>query len=251
MPSAHFSLSDCPQFEDWAFFREEALRGRAIQALERVVHEKNAAGDYAAAAVLAGRLVAFDYRPAERSEIFIADYAGGQPRLLPTNPGANNVVPSWSRDGQWVYFASSRGNEAIQVWKAHYPDGRAIRLTKNGGVYPIESADGFLYYSKTLDSDEIWKISLDGGPESLVLKAPGLSCFCNWALAPAGIYVITERLEQPRTISFYDFESKKVTEVLRLEKYAINPAVSPDGKSLIYVQMDQNDHTIMLLNHFH
>jgi len=198
-----------------------------------------------------GRLVAFDYRPAERSEIFIADYAGGQPRLLPTNPGANNVVPSWSRDGQWVYFASSRGNEAIQVWKAHYPDGRAIRLTKNGGVYPIESADGFLYYSKTLDSDEIWKISLDGGPESLVLKAPGLSCFCNWALAPAGIYVITERLEQPRTISFYDFESKKVTEVLRLEKYAINPAVSPDGKSLIYVQMDQNDHTIMLLNHFH
>ena len=63
--------------------------------------------------------------------------------------------------------------------------------------------------------------------------------------------MITERLEQPRTISFYDFGGKKVTEVLRLEKFAINPAVSPDGKSLIYVQMDQNDRTIMLVNHFY
>jgi DNA-binding SARP family transcriptional activator/pimeloyl-ACP methyl ester carboxylesterase len=55
-----FSPGDCPQFDEWAFFRREALRGRAIQALERVVQEKNAAGDYAAAAVHAGRLAALD-----------------------------------------------------------------------------------------------------------------------------------------------------------------------------------------------
>ena len=55
-----FSPGDCPQFDEWAFFRREALRGRAIQAIERVVHEKNAAGDYAAAAAHAGRLVGLD-----------------------------------------------------------------------------------------------------------------------------------------------------------------------------------------------
>jgi DNA-binding SARP family transcriptional activator/pimeloyl-ACP methyl ester carboxylesterase len=55
-----FSPGDCPQFDEWAFFRREALRGRAIQALERVVHAKNAAGDYAAAAAHAGRLVELD-----------------------------------------------------------------------------------------------------------------------------------------------------------------------------------------------
>ncbi|MBV9978569.1 MAG: SARP family transcriptional regulator, partial [Bradyrhizobium sp.] len=32
-----FSPGDCPEFDEWAFFRREALRGRAIQALERVV----------------------------------------------------------------------------------------------------------------------------------------------------------------------------------------------------------------------
>jgi DNA-binding SARP family transcriptional activator/pimeloyl-ACP methyl ester carboxylesterase len=55
-----FSPGDCPQFDEWAFFRREALRGRAIQAHERVVHEKNAAGDYPAAAAHAGRLVELD-----------------------------------------------------------------------------------------------------------------------------------------------------------------------------------------------
>jgi len=55
-----FSPGDCPQFDEWAFFRREALRGRAIQALERVVQEKHAAGDYAAAAAHASRLVALD-----------------------------------------------------------------------------------------------------------------------------------------------------------------------------------------------
>jgi len=55
-----FSLGDCTQFNEWAFFRREALRGRAIQALERAVHARNVAGDYATAVVHAGRLVALD-----------------------------------------------------------------------------------------------------------------------------------------------------------------------------------------------
>jgi DNA-binding SARP family transcriptional activator/pimeloyl-ACP methyl ester carboxylesterase len=55
-----FSLGDCPQFDEWAFFRREALRGRAIQALERVVHDKQAAGDHSAAVAHARRLVELD-----------------------------------------------------------------------------------------------------------------------------------------------------------------------------------------------
>jgi DNA-binding SARP family transcriptional activator/pimeloyl-ACP methyl ester carboxylesterase len=55
-----FSLGDCPQFDEWAFFRREWLRGRVIQALERLVQDRSAAGDYAAAAAHAGRLVELD-----------------------------------------------------------------------------------------------------------------------------------------------------------------------------------------------
>lgn len=55
-----FTLGDCPQFDEWAYFRREALRGRAIQALERVVQDKQAAGDHSAAAMHARRLVELD-----------------------------------------------------------------------------------------------------------------------------------------------------------------------------------------------
>ena len=49
-----------PEFDDWAFFRREALRGRLVHALERLVQDKNAAGDHFAATAHAGRLVELD-----------------------------------------------------------------------------------------------------------------------------------------------------------------------------------------------
>ena len=57
---AGFSLDDCPEFDDWAFFRREALRGRLMHGLERLVQDKNAAGEHFAAAAHAGRLVELD-----------------------------------------------------------------------------------------------------------------------------------------------------------------------------------------------
>src|SRR5262249_12492133 len=57
---AGFSLGDCPEFDDWVFFRREALRGRLMHALERVVRDKNAAGEHFAATTHAGRLVELD-----------------------------------------------------------------------------------------------------------------------------------------------------------------------------------------------
>jgi DNA-binding SARP family transcriptional activator/pimeloyl-ACP methyl ester carboxylesterase len=57
---AGFALGDCPEFDDWAFYRREALRGRLMHALERLVQDKNAAGEHFAATAFAGRLVELD-----------------------------------------------------------------------------------------------------------------------------------------------------------------------------------------------
>jgi DNA-binding SARP family transcriptional activator/pimeloyl-ACP methyl ester carboxylesterase len=57
---AGFSLPDCPEFDDWAFYRREALRGRLMHGLERLVQDKNAAGEHFAATAHAGRLVELD-----------------------------------------------------------------------------------------------------------------------------------------------------------------------------------------------
>lgn len=57
---AGFSPEDSSEFDDWAFFRREALRGRLVHALERLVQDKNAAGDHFAATAYASRLVELD-----------------------------------------------------------------------------------------------------------------------------------------------------------------------------------------------
>ena len=57
---AGFHLPDCPEFEEWALYRREALRGRFIQVLERLI--EHASEDFDAEAKLrhANRLVALD-----------------------------------------------------------------------------------------------------------------------------------------------------------------------------------------------
>ena len=57
---AGFSLPDCPEFEEWVFFRREALRSRLVQALERLIEAKIAGGEPRTAVVHATRLVGLD-----------------------------------------------------------------------------------------------------------------------------------------------------------------------------------------------
>ena len=196
-----------------------------------------------------GRFIAFDYRPAYHSEIYVVEVPGGAPHVFPTISGADNTEPNFSHDGKWLYFSSNRGNETTRLWKAPFPSGGAlVQLTKNGGVRPVESTDGFVYFSRTFYSDEIWRIPAAGGQESLVMKGTGLRTCWNWALSSAGIYFINE--ERKRSLSFYEFATRKTFPLVSQGKKIWNPAVAPDGKSIVFSQLDQTDQTIMLVNHF-
>ena len=55
-----FSVEGCPDFDDWAFFRREALRSRFIHALERLIEAKRLCGEYGEMIVLAQRFVTLD-----------------------------------------------------------------------------------------------------------------------------------------------------------------------------------------------
>src|SRR5712691_1391736 len=112
-----------------------------------------------------GHYIAFEFRPKEHSELYLLEMGGGVPRLLATLPGADNGGPNWSRDGKWIYFYSDRGGGSFQLWKMPLTGGPPVQITKNGGVFGAESADGrFLYYSK-FDAPGIWKMPLNGGDE--------------------------------------------------------------------------------------
>jgi len=198
-----------------------------------------------------GRYIAFEFHPKERGEIYMVELPGGIPHLVPTIPGADNLSPSWSRDGNWLYFASKRGNEPFQLWRMPAQGGLPSQLTHNGGISPVESPDGrFLYYSK-YEQGGVWRMPLEGGEESQVLSDAGGYDWPNWAVTPNGIYFL--RFDKfPRvSIAFFEFATGRTTSLWALDKEpGWGVSVSPDGKSLIYVQDEFAESNIMLVKNF-
>jgi Tol biopolymer transport system component len=216
-----------------------------------------------------GQRVAFEFQSRDYYQIYVAEVPGGRPRFVPTFPGADNGAPNWSRDGKWIYFYSDHENGPIQLWKVPFEGGTPVRVTRNGGVYAIESHDRrFLYYSK-YEQPGIWKMPLNGGEEERVLDQPeGSHHWHTWGLTRDGIYFLNlsdtpnGRMESflnlPDTpngrIEFFDFATRKTTPLLDLEKPAPTfggLAVSPDGRSLLYTQNEFEDSYIMLVRNFH
>ena len=199
-----------------------------------------------------GHFLVFESQAHGREDVYVTEVPGGPPRLVPTFPGANNGAPNWSRDGQWIYFYSDHQGLPYQLWKVPFKGGSPVQVTKNGGVYAIESEDRrFLYYSK-FTQPGVWKMPLNGGDETLVLDQPPGDHWCDWAPTRDGIYFLKEEPHNGK-IYFFDFATEKAIPILALEKPAPlygGLALSPDGKSLLFSQQDFWDFHIMLVKNF-
>jgi Tol biopolymer transport system component/DNA-binding winged helix-turn-helix (wHTH) protein len=198
-----------------------------------------------------GRYIAFEYHPNERSEIYIVEIPGGVPHLLRTIPGADNLSPSWSRDGKWIYFASKRGSEAFQIWRMAVGSGSPVQITQHGGISPVESRDGRdIYYSK-LEQGGVWRMPLQGGDETEVLSEVSGGGWPDWELSGEGIYYLKFGKFPEASIAFLDFATGKKHTVWNLEKkVGWGISLSPDDKSIVYVQNEFAQSNIMLVKNF-
>ncbi len=196
------------------------------------------------------RFLAFDFRPKEHSEIYVVEVPGGAPRQITTVPGANNVVPSWSRDGQWVYFASRGGGKDFQVWKVPIRGGSAVQMTKKGGFAPLEADDGFLYYTKGFYIPGIWKVPSHGGTEVAVLDTSYAPEWSDWAVVSGGMYFVNSRSSPKPILEFFDFATGRRTSISVLDGESQGLAISPDRKSILYSQLDEDNAGIVVVKNF-
>lgn len=198
-----------------------------------------------------GEWIVYDLRSGGPGDIYVVAARGGVPRQLTTHP-LDDLVPSWSRDARWIYFASMRTGEN-QVWKVAPTGGEAIQVTSTGGAYAKESVDGqFLYYVRlgpTLPS--LWRVPVTGGAAAQVLGQ--MASYGNFAVARDGIYFEAPNPRSPlsydsflnpfinptASIDFLSFATGKVSRVVTLSRPAGNGLdVSPDGRTLLFSQMD-------------
>jgi len=199
-----------------------------------------------------GHRIAFEFHPKERSEIYLVEVPGGVPHLLPTIPGADNLSPSWSRDGKSLYFASKRGGEPFQIWKMPLRGGAPIQITKYAGISPQESTDGrYLYYCK-YEQGGLWRMPLEGGDETEVLKDVGGGGWPDWVLSPEGIYFLKFSKPTDVSIEFMEFATGKTHRLWTLQKEpGWGLSLSPDGKSIVYIQDEFEQSNLMLVKNFH
>jgi len=198
-----------------------------------------------------GRYIAFEFHPGERSEIYLVEVPGGEPHLVPTIPGADNLSPSWSHDGRWLYFASKQGSEPFQIWKIPFHGGSPVRLTNNGGIAPEESPDGrYLYYAK-YEQGGVWRMPLEGGEESEVLEDIEGHGWAEWALRANGIYYLKYGKYPQVSIDLFEFASAKTIPIWSLEKEAgWGLSMSKDGRSIVYIQNEFSESNLMLVKNF-
>jgi hypothetical protein len=123
----------------------------------------------------------------------------------------DNLVPSWSRDGRFIYFASKRTGSG-QIWKHSVKDGSERQLAEHGGFDPLESYDGrTIYYSK-FDEPGRGSIPAGGGSESpVVIGKPQVSYWGHWAVTERGLYLLDADAEPRPTIEFYSFATPRIT----------------------------------------
>jgi Tol biopolymer transport system component/DNA-binding winged helix-turn-helix (wHTH) protein len=207
-----------------------------------------------------GHQIAFDSQAADGSRhIWIVDSDGGTPQQI-TKDGGDQVMPTWSRDGEWIYFSWKRVDEhdvwRRDIWRTHRGTGSKERITHGGGVVGFESVDGrTLLYQPKVPTSALLEQSLAGGaPRSLIPCVIGTAV----AVSQAGIYYVPcpdAGGDPDPPVRVMNPAVGTDREVGRLERYQYNNlpsgfAVSPDGRTILYSREVSSGADLMMIENY-
>ncbi len=191
-----------------------------------------------------GSWITFRSFVGDQPDVFVIRASGGEPRNLTDHP-ARDTGPTISRDGSRIYFRSDRSGEN-GIWSIAPEGGEPVQVTSGNDLKALESVDGRTLYLS--DFSSLWSIPTAGGPRTLEVER--FLTFGNWAVGRSGIYFRGET-NTPRTIDYYDFDSKVVSSVMELEKETNTGfSLSPDGKSILTPLGEPHESDIMLVEDF-
>ena len=199
--------------------------------------------------------IVFEAAVAGNTDVYLVGADGGHLRRVTTEPSMDGV-PTWSRDGQWIYFVSTRAGATPDIWRVAPNGGEPIRVTRNGRFQPQESSDGrYLFYLDRHPGGapivaRLMRVPLGGGHEEPVLEhvRPFL-----WSVTDAGIVFVTREPEFD-AIDMYRFSDRRVARVgrlgFRLAGIYTQMTVSRDGRWALATKMERYDSDLMRIDNF-
>jgi serine/threonine protein kinase len=184
-------------------------------------------------------------------KIFRVDAAGGQPLMLTDGPADENL-PSYSRDGNWIYFCSNRTGR-YEIYRMPAAGGEARQLTNDRGFEALDSLDGrTLYYTKGWYTG-IYSRPVAGGMEKPVLESIALRVG-SFIVVKNGIYYVCQtgaRRSGPLEFRFLEFSTAKSRVLVRFNaESGQGLTVSPDGKTMLYTVNAGGNRDLMQVENF-
>jgi len=167
---------------------------------------------------------------------------GGEPTPL------SERMAGWSRDRRWIYYSPST---QAPLWKKLAAGGEPKQVTQKAGMFIGETPDGKSFYiSRGTAPCSLWRVPADGGEETEILHA--FDHPANFCVTDQGIYFVPVR--NPAgidAIQFLRLATGKIETAATIDKelfYGLT--VSPDGRWLLYSQLDQVICDLMLVENF-
>jgi Tol biopolymer transport system component/DNA-binding winged helix-turn-helix (wHTH) protein len=161
------------------------------------------------------------------------------------------AAPVWSHDGKWIYFRGFQ-RKSRQIYRTPAEGGEVSLVLEmlDLTAAEVESPDGKALYF--MNDDGTMLTAPTGGTNveaAHVAGMPRLAYGSPWTVVANGIYFVP--LDTARSLWFYDFETKKTREVFHIARnFSEGISLSPDGRYLIYSQIDENNSDIMLARNF-
>ena len=198
-----------------------------------------------------GTRIACDARPDGQPDIFVVDAATGQMTRI-TTESSEDVVPSWSNDGKWIYFASNRTG-SMQVWKSPSAGGAARQVNDRVGLrHGSPGREISLLRERANASGSLARTGRgrDGGAGFGRLK-PGYWGY--WSICDGNLYLMDKKSPKTPTALFkYELSTHKLTRLrdmmstARSRRFGLSH-VSRFG-SILYSQRDEGGSDIITWN---
>lgn len=179
-----------------------------------------------------------------QADIYAMAVDGGSPFALTHAPG-DELAPSWTGNGQGVYFAS-RSSGDWQVWRVALNGGEQRQITRENGFAARESADGQSLYFTRSDENGLWRMPLAGGAAQRVVDDLSLVDWGNWDLVGGGVCYLDRDAEGGPVIRRWDARSGQSFFVAAADSVVGQGfSVSPDGRWVAYCQADRSECDIL------
>jgi Tol biopolymer transport system component len=191
--------------------------------------------------------IVFDARPKGHSAIYVMKLSEGNPKMV-ENQSFEVRRPSYSRDGRYIYFDTTRGG-APEIWRRDLKTNQDQVIAPAGFMVGIESPDGRRLFYQENEPRHIWVSDPDGGsPRQLSQVSPTPDM--DWTPVGSSIYFASSTLDKGTDILAFDLSTDKLRKLGHVsQNLALGTpsfVVSPDGQTLLYSVIDSSVSEIKL-----